>query len=270
MILRPRSVAARAPLREEQPSPGLRLATVRHQLDPHLDPWIGLEHFHMTDERRGARPIAGHAAVTYLFEDSRGAMIARDDGGEARIGPGGLHWLEPGAGAMHECGLEQQGHDVHGLRMLVDLREREGAPRAFHVGAAEMPELAARGARVRIVAGSAMGARSPLDGVCTPVTILDVHLDPGAELAHVAPAGHHAWALAIVGDGFAGGATRETVLKSASAVAFAADGDTIRLRAGSIGLHAIVAHAAPLRRASTVAGAAAGARGADTERRFRV
>jgi redox-sensitive bicupin YhaK (pirin superfamily) len=245
MPLRARSVAARAPIREEQPGPGLRTATMRHQLDPHLAPWIAVEHFHMTEERRGGRPVAGHCVVTYLFEDSRGAMIARDDGDARRIAPGGLHWLEACAGTIESIAPEHPGSECHGLRMLValDPEDRGAAPRVLSVPAEAIPEVEASGTRVRVVAGDGQGARSPLTGHRTAVTILDVRLDPGAELKHVAPSGHRAWALAIAGDGFAGPAEAERRLEHGSAIAFSDDGDAIRLRAGAAGLHAVVAHA---------------------------
>jgi len=247
-MLRCRTVVARAPLREEQPQPGLRCATVRHQLDPHLAPWIALEHFHLTDERRGARPLNGIACATYLFEDSRGALLARDDGNTRRIGPGGLHWLEAGAGALHECALEQPGNECHGVRMLLHLSpvDEQAAPRSFDVDASRIPEVDNRGARVRVLVGAALGMRSPLGDVHSAATVLDVKLDGGAELAHVAPSGHHAWALAIRGSGFAGPRDAETALPDRSVVVFSADGDTVRLRAGSAGLHVLVGHAPPV------------------------
>ncbi len=250
MTLRARSVAARAPLREEQPGPGLRTATVRHQLDPHLAPWIAVDHFHMTEERRSGRPVAGHCVVTYLFEDSRGAMVAHTERGTQWVGPGGLYWLQAGAGCVDAAEPEHPGVELHGVRMLVDLcpEHARSAPLALAVPAADVPEVAAQGARVRVLAGNAQGVRSPLDGNLTAVTILDVHLDPGAELRHVAPAGHHAWALAVVGDGFAGPVGDERRLQHASMIAFSGNGDAIRLRASDLGLHAIVAHAAPIKK----------------------
>jgi len=223
---------------------------MRHQLDPHLDPWTAIDHFHMTAERRNGRPVAGHCVVTYLFEDSRGALIARGEDATRRIAPGGLLWLEAGTGATDAVAPEHTGTECHGLRMLVRVAPDDTAavPRTLAVDAADVPEITAQGTRVRVVAGDAQGARSPLAGCLTPVTILDVHLDPGAELKHVAPSGHHAWAMAIVGDGFAGPVGKELRLPHRSAIAFAHDGDAIRLRASDVGLHAIVAHAAPVRR----------------------
>jgi redox-sensitive bicupin YhaK (pirin superfamily) len=245
MNLRARSVAARAPLREEQPGPGLRNANVRHQLDPHLDPWVSIDHFHMTEERRGGRPVAGHCIVTYLFEDSRGALLAHGDAERQWIGPGGLLWLQAGAGTVDATEPEHPGLELHGLRMVISLlpEHARGAPRALALSAAEVPEIATAGCRVRVLAGRAQGMASPLDPDLAALTVLDVHLDPGAELRHVAPAGHHAWALAVVGDGFAGPAGDERRLQSSSMIAFSGNGDAIRLRAGDLGLHAVVGHA---------------------------
>jgi redox-sensitive bicupin YhaK (pirin superfamily) len=248
MPLRARTVAARAPLRELQPGPGLRVSGLRHQLDPHLEPWVGLEHFRLLEERRGGRPHLGLAVLTYLFEDSRGALVSRVDGeAPLRIAPGAVHCLQSVRGVVHELAPEHAGTECHGLRMTLDLRGASDGPCGLHAGTAEIPEVSFRGARVRVLAGSALGLRSPLC-LLTPVTVLDVHLAPSAELGHLAPSGHHAWAIAIQGDGMAGPPGREVELQQAGAVAFAADGDAVRLRAGPHGLHAVVAHAAPLRR----------------------
>ena len=238
-MLRARTVANRSPLREQQPGPGVRVSGLR------LDPWLGVEHFRLLEERRGARPHLGVAVLTYLFEDS-GAMLSRVDAGDVQwIGPGAAHCLQSGRGVLHELAPAHPGVECHGLRVQIDLRGERDAPCAL-CAAAEMPELDYRGARVRVIAGAALGARSPL-AVHAPVTVLDVHLAPGAELGHVAPAGHHAWAISIRGEGKAGPEKREVALIPSAAVAFAADGDAVRLRAGDSGLHVVVAHAPPLR-----------------------
>jgi redox-sensitive bicupin YhaK (pirin superfamily) len=240
-MLRARTVASRSPLREIEPGPGLRVSGMR------LDPWVGVEHFRLVAERRGARPYLGLAVLTYLFEDSLGAMLSRvDEGPVERIAPGAVHCLQSGRGASHELLPEHRGVEVHGLRVAIDLRGATEGPGGVCVAAAAIPEVEARGARVRVIAGNALGVRSPLV-VAAPVTILDVHLAPGAELGHVAPSGHHAWAIAIAGDGVAGPAKREVGLQQSAAVSFAADGDAVRLRAGDGGLHAVIAHAPPLR-----------------------
>jgi redox-sensitive bicupin YhaK (pirin superfamily) len=239
-MLRARTVANRSPLREHQPGPGVRVSGVR------LDPWLGVEHFRIVDERRGARPHVGVAVLTYLFEDSLGAMISRVEGNEDRwIGPGAAYCLQSGRGAVHQLAPVHAGVECHGLRVSIALMNDRDAPCAY-VDAGEIPEVETRGARVRVIAGCALGVRSPL-AVHAPVTVLDVHLAPGAELGHVAPAGHHAWAISIRGEGKAGPEKREVGLIPSAAVAFAADGDAVRLRAGETGLHVVVAHAPPLR-----------------------
>ncbi len=226
MTLLPRTVAARAPLHEDQPRPGVRTIALRHQLDPHLDPLLGLDCFHLAE----AHEPDGRASLIYVFEDSRGALRC----GAQRIAPGAVAWIDVDA-----C-PEQIGVDCHGVRLVVD--PRHAPDRARFVEAAGIPEIAVRGYRVRILSGSALGVRSPLG---SPMTLLDVHLDPGAELVHVAPSSHHAWALALIGDGFAGPERAEKPLRELSAVAFASDGDAIRLRANGRGLHALIGHAVP-------------------------
>lgn len=44
-------------------------------------------------------PHAGFSAVTYLFEDSGGALVNRDSlGDRSRIEPGALHWTQAARG----------------------------------------------------------------------------------------------------------------------------------------------------------------------------
>jgi hypothetical protein len=227
MTLLPRSVVARAPLHEQQPRPGVRTIPLRHQLDPHLDPLVGIDCFHLAEEPEPQR----RPAVIYVFEASRGALRC----GDGRIAPGAVAWLG------EDVRPDRAGVDCHGVRLLVD--RRLAPERSQVIEPARIPEIAARGYRVRILSGGALGVRSPLG---SPLTVLDVHLDPHAELVHIAPAAHHAWAVALVGDGFAGPARTESALRELTAVAFASDGDAIRIRANGAGLHALVGHAQPL------------------------
>ena len=58
-----------------------------------LDPFIYLVEFWMRAPTFDPHPHAGFSALTYLFDDSTGAMLNRDSqGDESVIRPGDLHW----------------------------------------------------------------------------------------------------------------------------------------------------------------------------------
>lgn len=61
------------------------------------------------------------------------------------------------------------------------------------------------GARVRVLAGEAFGAVSPLAGLATPVTMLDVTVSARGELFVPVPEQHNAWLLVLAGELLLGG-----------------------------------------------------------------
>src|SRR5215813_11030501 len=49
------------------------------------DPFLGVDHFHMRVPMFPPHPHAGFCALTYLFEDSEGALVCRDSLGQTAI-----------------------------------------------------------------------------------------------------------------------------------------------------------------------------------------
>lgn len=238
-----RPIAVHASLVEEQLGPGFRAVGLRGQIGPHLDPWIGVDHFHMAQPTFKPHPHSGFSAVTYLFPDSPGAFLNRDSlGDRTRIGPGAFHWTQAGSGVIHEEVPETTGVAGHGLQMFVNLSAEHElvAPRSFHLEAEQIPEVEHDGARLRVLAGDAFGVRSSLDQLLTPVTLLDIALLPGGTLHLPVPLAHHAWALVIAGAG--------PGLAQHDAVGFG-DGDTVELVAGTPGLHVVLGHGSPIGKA---------------------
>src|SRR5262249_55299744 len=80
--------------------------------------------------------------------------------------------------------LRARGSRVHGLQLWVGLpREHEEAAPAFHHYAGEtLPVVRPDGAVVRVLAGEAFGARSPV-ATLSPLVYLAVRLAAGASLA---------------------------------------------------------------------------------------
>jgi redox-sensitive bicupin YhaK (pirin superfamily) len=211
-----------------------------------LDPFINLDDFRMSQPFFPPHPHAGFSVMTYMFEDSEGAFINRDSlGDHSRIEPGGLHWTQAGRGIQHEEIPEQPGQDCHGLQMWVNHAnsDRGVAPRSWNLGAADVPEvLPGGGARARVLVGEFLGARAPFEPI-TPITLLDVHVDPGTALSLPIPADHMALAVVIGGDGAVGPGAAP--LSAHSAATFNLDGDGIDLHAGTTGLHVLVGMGQP-------------------------
>lgn len=249
--MRPRRVVRSARLDAASPSPGFVARSLRSSMLD-LDPFLSIDEFHMSRPTFPPHPHAGFSAVTYLFEESKGAFVNRDSlGDRSRIGPGALHWTQAGRGMMHEEIPEEPGVDCHGLQMFVNLAraDKMAPPAAFHVDAEQVPVHETEGARIRVLSGSLYGKTAPLLELRTKVLLLDVSLEPGARLVLDVPPNDTLFALAVAGDGTAdpeGALLSSREGSSARAVGFSADGTTIVLTANSGGLHVVVGGGRPI------------------------
>lgn len=145
-------------------------------------------------------PHINLATVTYLFE---GELLHRDSlGSEQLITPGAVNWMTAGRGIVHSertpATDRGTGPRLHGLQLWVALPTalEEAAPSFHHHPAETIPRLELGGARLRVVAGSAFGATSPV-ATLSELFYVDAELDPGAELE--VPMGHAGRALYVVG-----------------------------------------------------------------------
>lgn len=130
-------------------------------------------------------PHAGFSAVTYILPESEGAFRNRDSfGDKSLIMPGDIHWTQAGSGMMHEEVPTQVGLNCLGFQIFVNLSSKNKClpPKAFHVSADKMPELINEDSKLRLVTGQYKNLKSPLDGLATPVTMLDVTIEIGGSL----------------------------------------------------------------------------------------
>jgi redox-sensitive bicupin YhaK (pirin superfamily) len=130
-------------------------------------------------------PHIGLATVTYLFE---GEIVHRDSLGSSQpIRPGDVNWMTAGRGIAHSertaAELRRTGSRLDGLQLWVALpREHEEVePQFHHHPARELPALDVAGTRVRLLAGSAFGATSPVR-TFSPLFYLDAAMPAGSEL----------------------------------------------------------------------------------------
>lgn len=148
-----------------------------HMGPAHLSPGQGM------DVR--PHPHIGLATVTYLFE---GEILHRDSlGSEQAIRPGAINWMTAGRGIVHSertpPAVRARGPELHGLQLWVALpREAEECEPAFaHHPEAVLPELDAPGLRLRVLAGHAFGASSPV-ALASPLFYVEARLEAGARL----------------------------------------------------------------------------------------
>jgi redox-sensitive bicupin YhaK (pirin superfamily) len=130
-------------------------------------------------------PHIGLATVTYLFE---GEIVHRDSLGSLQaIRPGDINWMTAGAGIVHSERTAPErrarGARLHGLQLWVALPKahEETAPAFDHYESARLPELERAGARLRVLAGTAYGATSPVR-TFSPLFYVDAALPAGCEL----------------------------------------------------------------------------------------
>jgi redox-sensitive bicupin YhaK (pirin superfamily) len=110
-------------------------------------------------------PHIGLSTVTYLFD---GEIVHRDSvGSEVSIRPGEVNWMVAGRGITHSERFEKaraQGDAVHGIQSWVALPEKdeETHPLFAHYGQNDLPLYEERGVWMRLIAGEAFGAKSPV------------------------------------------------------------------------------------------------------------
>lgn len=130
-------------------------------------------------------PHLGLAAASYVLD---GHITHRDSlGHRSEVGPGGVHWMIAGRGAVHSERFERMrllGGKLDMLQILLALPDgfEEMEPTFAHVPASALPEVSDGGATIRALAGAPNGAA---DAVEFPAAIHlhDVRLEPGGRYA---------------------------------------------------------------------------------------
>jgi redox-sensitive bicupin YhaK (pirin superfamily) len=133
-------------------------------------------------------PHRGFETVTYLLE---GEFEHEDSAGHrGALKPGDVQWMTAGAGIVHSempsRDIRARGGRVHGFQIWVNLpaRLKMTQPRYQELSSAKIPKAATPDglARVRVVAGEALGVRAAIE-TQTPIVYQDWSLDPGADVS---------------------------------------------------------------------------------------
>ncbi len=203
-----------------------------------VDPFLLLDEMGPVDyapgEAVGApdHPHRGFETVTYALE---GEFEHEDSAGHRGVlRPGDVQWMTAGAGIVHSempsSRIHDEGGRVHGFQIWVNLpaRLKMTRPRYQEVPAQKIPKAATADgkARVRVVAGEALGARAVID-TQTPIVYQDWSLDEGADVSVPVPATSNA--VAYVFEGTARVGEREV---REGQLAVLGPGDEVRLRGG--------------------------------------
>ncbi|MBB4123570.1 pirin family protein [Martelella radicis] len=138
-----------------------------------------LDNFRVSGQPFGPHPHAGFSAITYIFEDSPGALRSRDSlGNDLEIGPGGIVWLQAGRGAQHQEVPAVPGSELHGAQIYVNLSmsNKLADPKTMYMLSSQVPEWRNEaGDRIRVLVGGFGNVRSPIEPV-EPYSILDAFL----------------------------------------------------------------------------------------------
>ncbi len=160
---------------------------------PQIDPFLLIDEMGPVDYAPGQavgapdHPHRGFETVTYVLD---GEMEHEDSAGHrGALRPGDVQWMTAGAGIVHSempsRRILEQGGRVHGFQIWINLpaRLKMTRPRYQEVPAAGIPvaETSDGKARVRVVAGEALGARAVID-THTPIVYQDWTLQPGADV----------------------------------------------------------------------------------------
>jgi redox-sensitive bicupin YhaK (pirin superfamily) len=175
-------------------------------------------------------PHRGFETVSYILE---GAVEHEDSAGhKGRIGAGDVQWMTAGAGIVHSemptAELSETGGRVHGFQIWINLpaNKKLTQPRYQEVPAARIPSAQTEDgkARVKIIAGEALGARAVIE-THTPIVYQDWTLDVGADVTLPIARDHQVLAYVFGGSIQIGDAT-----VGDGQMAIFGEGDAVHLR----------------------------------------
>ena len=135
-----------------------------------------------------SHPHRGFETVTYLLD---GHMLHEDHlGNRGDLEAGGVQWMTAGRGIIHSEMPQMTEGLLRGFQLWINLPAKEKMKPAGYrdIPRAEIPELAAPGATLKLIAGelTLAGATTtgPIHGLATAPLYVDVALEPGAAAAH--------------------------------------------------------------------------------------
>lgn len=165
-------------------------------------------------------------------------------GHKGTINTGDVQWMTAGRGVVH---AEMPGGEgvQRGLNLWLNLSSKDKmvAPRYQELRSHDIPTAQKDGVSVKVIAGEALGARSPIQ-TRTPAMCLDVTMRPGARLCQPVPAGWSVCAYVLDGEASFGQPGNEAA-GAHQCVVFGSDGDGVDVRTGGARVRFLLLAARP-------------------------
>ncbi|XP_061367653.1 pirin-like protein [Gastrolobium bilobum] len=167
-----------------------------------LDPFLMLDHFSVSPPGGFPdHPHRGFETVTYMLE---GGITHQDFAGhKGTIRTGDVQWMTAGRGIIHsEMPAEASNK---GLQLWINLSSNDKMiePNYQELPSENIPGAEKDGVEVRVIAGEAMGVRSPVY-TRTPSMFLDFSMMPGAVLHQSIQESWNSFVYVIEGEGVFG------------------------------------------------------------------
>lgn len=217
----------------------------------HVDPFLLLDELGPVDyapgEAIGApdHPHRGFETVSYILE---GELEHEDSAGHRGfLRSGDVQWMTAGAGIVHSempsRAMREHGGRVHGFQIWVNLPAhlKMTQPRYQEIASEKIPTAEKDGARVRVIAGEALGVRAAIETI-TPIVYQDWTLEPGADVSIDVAAEMRALVFVFEGELVIGDRT-----VTDGQLAVLGEGDVVRLRGGTARGRALLLAGTPLR-----------------------
>ena len=203
------------------------------------DPFIMMDYnsphyFPPTTANRGVgvHPHRGFETVTIAYQ---GKLAHHDSAGNSGvIGEGDVQWMSAASGVLHKEYHEENFAREGGIFQMVQLwvnlpaKYKMNAPKYQGIENEEIPRVAIeKGGRVEVIAGSYQGIAGKAK-TYSPVHLLNLHLDEGAEAPFDMPAYYNTMALVIEGSIEING---ENKAIESEFILFANDGNKFNIKA---------------------------------------
>ncbi|MDO5648623.1 pirin family protein [Paracoccus sp. (in: a-proteobacteria)] len=167
--------------------------------------YAGPHHFDPATTPRGVdvHPHKGFETVTIVYQ---GEVEHGDSTGRGGvIGPGDVQWMTAGRGILHKefhsPAFTATGGDFEMVQLWVNLpaRDKDTAPGYQGIRDADIPVVDLPGGRLRVIAGD-YGDVQGAARTFTPMDVLDLRLDAGADTVLTPTDGHNVIVVALSGD----------------------------------------------------------------------